>query len=239
MIIYPAVDLMNGRVVRLREGRFDQSTFYAQTPADALRQFAEAGAEWAHVVDLDGARSGAPVQHALIRTLAASSPLKLQVGGGFRTREQVSEMLEAGVERVIVGSLAVKDPDLVNAWIQEFGPSRLVLSLDVRLTGGVPIVAVSGWSESSSLALWDVAARFPEARHMLLTDIGRDGMLGGPNFELLDEAVDRLPDFEIQASGGIASISDLRMLPTDGAIVGKALWEGRFSLEEALSLACA
>jgi phosphoribosylformimino-5-aminoimidazole carboxamide ribotide isomerase len=239
MIVYPAMDLMGGRAVRLRQGRFDQSTTYDLQPANALREFAEAGAEWAHVVDLDGARAGAPVQHGLIAALAEATLLKLQVGGGFRTRDQVRAMLDAGAERVVIGSLAVKDPDLVNAWIEEFGPERITLSIDVKMIGDSPIVAISGWSEDSASTLWDVTGRFPSARHLALTDIGRDGMLSGPNFALLEEAVRRLPGFEIQASGGISSIADLCRLRTAGAIVGKALWEGRFTLGEALSLACA
>jgi phosphoribosylformimino-5-aminoimidazole carboxamide ribotide isomerase len=131
MIIYPAMDLMGGRVVRLKQGRFDDQTTYSPEPAEALATFAEAGAEWAHVVDLDGARAKAPVQHELIASLAQSTQLKLQVGGGFRTRDQVARMLESGVERVVVGSLAVSDPKLVASWIDEFGPEHVTLSLDV------------------------------------------------------------------------------------------------------------
>jgi phosphoribosylformimino-5-aminoimidazole carboxamide ribotide isomerase len=127
----------------------------------------------------------------------------------------------------------------VNAWIDEFGAERITLSLDVRIADGVPNVAVSGWTEASGTSLWDVAARFPTARHLLLTDIARDGMLAGPNFALLDEAVERLPHLRVQASGGVSSIADLERLRTDGAIVGKALWECRIAIEEALSLACA
>ena len=239
MIIYPAMDLMGGEAVRLSQGRFDQATLYDSKPADALLKFAEEGAHWAHVVDLDGARARKPVHHRLIAQLAGSTALRLQVGGGFRTREEVEAMLKAGAERVIVGSLAVKAPDLVNGWIEEFGAERIVLSVDVRMINGAPIVAVSGWSENTNATLWEVAAQFPAARHLLLTDIGRDGMLEGPNFDLTDEAVERLPWLKIQASGGISSIDDLRRLRTDGAIVGKALWEGRFSLKDALSHACA
>jgi phosphoribosylformimino-5-aminoimidazole carboxamide ribotide isomerase len=239
MIIYPAMDLMDGRVVRLRQGQFGESTIYPARPGDALRDFAHAGAEWAHIVDLDGARAGQPLQHERIAGLAALTKLNLQVGGGFRTREHVQAMLDAGVERVVIGSLAVKDAALVNGWIEAFGPDRVALSLDVRMIDDVPIVAVSGWSENSTSTLWDVADQFPAARHLLLTDIGRDGMLSGPNFSLLDEAGQRLPSLQIQASGGISRIADLRRLRTAGAIVGKALWEGRFTLEEALSRACA
>jgi phosphoribosylformimino-5-aminoimidazole carboxamide ribotide isomerase len=237
MIIYPAMDLMGGQVVRLKQGRFDDSTTYSAEPGEALRAFADAGAEWAHVVDLDGARAKSPVQHDLIASLARSTTLKLQVGGGFRTRDQVGRMLEAGVARVVVGSLAVKEPALVGDWIDKFGAEHITLSLDVRVADGVPMVAVSGWTETSGVSLWDVAALHPNARHLLLTDISRDGMLMGPNVELLEEAGERLPHMRIQASGGITSITDLARLRTDGAIIGKAIWDGLIPLEEALSLA--
>ena len=237
MIIYPAMDLMGGRVVRLRQGRFDDATTYSDEPLEALRRFAEAGAEWAHIVDLDGARMREPVQHELIAGLARTSSLRLQVGGGFRTRDQVERMLDAGVARVVIGSLAVRDPDLVRRWIGEFGADRITLSLDVNVVDGVPNVAVAGWTEDTGTSLWDVAAEYPESRHLLLTDIGQDGMLAGPNFDLLEQAVNRLPHLNIQASGGVSSLADLERLTTQGAIVGKALWEGRIRLEEALRLA--
>jgi phosphoribosylformimino-5-aminoimidazole carboxamide ribotide isomerase len=238
MILYPAMDLMGGQVVRLAQGRFDERTTYSADPAEALAAFAAAGATWAHVVDLDGARAGAPVQHDLIASLAAEAPLSLQVAGGFRTRAQIARMFEAGMGRVVVGSLAVKQPDLVRAFLEEFGGERITLSLDVRVVEGVPVVATHGWTEDSGESLWNIAALYPEARHLLLTDIGRDGMLQGPNFELLEEAAERLPHLAIQASGGVSSLGDLRRLRTAGAIVGKALWEGRIDLAEALD-ACA
>jgi phosphoribosylformimino-5-aminoimidazole carboxamide ribotide isomerase len=237
MIIYPAMDLMGGRVVRLQQGRFDDATTYSDEPLEALRRFAEAGAEWAHIVDLDGARMREPVQHELIAGLARTSSLRLQVGGGFRTRDQVERMLDAGVARVVIGSLAVRDPDLVRRWIGEFGADRITVSLDVNVVDGVPNVAVAGWTEDTGASLWDVAAEYPDARHLLLTDIGQDGMLAGPNFDLLQQAVERLPHLNIQASGGVSSLAELERLTTDGAIVGKALWEGRIRLDEALRLA--
>ena len=238
MILYPAMDLMGGRVVRLVQGRFEAATTYSADPTEALAGFAAAGASWAHVVDLDGARAGAPVQHDLLAKLTAIAPLRLQVAGGFRTREQIARMFDSGVGRVVVGSLAVKHPELVTGFIAEFGGDRITLSLYVRLVAGRPIVATSGWTEDSGRTLWEVAALYPEARHLLLTDIGRDGMLGGPNFELLEEAAERLPHLSIQASGGVSSLEDLGRLRTAGAIVGKALWEGRLDLEEAVR-ACA
>jgi phosphoribosylformimino-5-aminoimidazole carboxamide ribotide isomerase len=238
MILYPAMDLMGGQVVRLAQGRFEDATIYPGDPAEALAAFAAAGAEWAHVVDLDGARAGAPVQHDLLCQLGRTAPLKLQVAGGFRTQEQIARVLDAGVKRVVIGSLAVKQPELVRGFLERFGGERITLSLDVRLVGGVPMVATLGWTEDSGRSLWDVAALYPEARHLLLTDIGRDGMLAGPNFDLLEEAGQRLPHLAVQASGGVSSLDDLTRLDTAGAIVGKALWESRIDLVEALR-ACA
>ncbi len=238
MILYPAMDLMGGRVVRLRQGRFDDATAYAADPAEALAEFAAAGAEWAQVVDLDGARAGQPVQHDLIARLAEAAKLKLQVGGGFRTREQIARMIDAGVSRIVIGSLAVKQPELVRAFLAEFGGERITLSLDVKIEGGTPLVVASGWTEASAFSLWDAAALYPEARHILLTDVGRDGMLAGPNFALLEEASEHFPDVDIQSSGGVASLADLSRLRTAGVIVGKAIWEERVTLAEALD-ACA
>ena len=234
MILYPAMDLMGGRVVRLRQGRFDERTTYEAEPAAALQGFAESGAEWAHVVDLDGARAGEPVQHELLEELAGGSALKLQVAGGVRSAEHVARLLDAGAERVVIGSLAVKEPDVTQEMLQRFGPERITLSLDVRVADGTPVVATHGWQADSGFSLWDVAARYPEARHLLLTDIGRDGMLEGPNFALLEDAVTRLPHLAVQASGGVTSLEDLRRLTTAGAILGRAMWEGRIRLAEAL-----
>lgn len=234
MILYPAMDLIGGRIVRLRQGRFDEITFYEATPHEALARFVEAGAEWAHVVDLDGARAGAPAQHGLLADLARSTPLRLQVAGGVRSADHVATLLDAGATRVVVGSLAVRDPEATRALLVRFGAERITLSLDVRVDGGTPMVATHGWQEDSGRSLWDVAALYPEARHLLLTDIGRDGMLQGPNHALLEESVTRLPHLAVQASGGVTSLDDLSRLTTDGAILGRAMWEGRLDLAEAL-----
>lgn len=232
MIVYPAMDLIGGRPVRLRQGRFQEPTFYDEAPADALRRFAAAGAQWAHVVDLDGTRVGEPVQHRAIGDLARASGLKLQVAGGIRTAGHVARLFEQGVARAVVGSLCVTRPELVAAMIESFGPERITLALDVRIEEGEPMVAMHGWQAGSGRSLWEVAERFPQARHLLLTDIGCDGMLQGPNRPLYQEAAERLPHLRIQASGGISSLDDIAHLPTAGAIVGKALWEGRIAPEE-------
>ena len=238
MIVYPAMDLMGGRCVRLAQGRFEDATVYPADPAEALAGFATAGTRWAHVVDLDGARTGTPAQHDLLVRLAADSPVALQVAGGFRDRDSIGRMLEAGVGRVVIGSLAVRDPAATQALFDTFGADRVVLAIDVRIDGGRPMVAVAGWGDTSPLTLWDVAGRYPAARHILVTDIGRDGMMRGPNLDLTARIVARLPEVRLQASGGVARLSDLTDLAAAGAagaVVGKALWEGRFGLEEAIA----
>jgi phosphoribosylformimino-5-aminoimidazole carboxamide ribotide isomerase len=232
VIVYPAMDLMDGRPVRLRQGGFEDPTFYDEAPAAALARFANAGAEWIHIVDLDGTRVGEPVQHRAIGELARESRLKLQVAGGIRSAGHVARLFEQGVERAVVGSLCVTRPDLVSSMIESFGPERITLALDVHVEGGTPMVAMHGWQAASGINLWDVAGRFPYARHLLLTDIGKDGMLQGPNQALYEQATQRLPHLAIQASGGISSLADIAHLSTAGVIVGKALWEGRIAPEE-------
>lgn len=239
MLIYPAIDLRGGRCVRLMQGRFDQETVYDDDPFARLSRFAEVGAEWVHVVDLDGAEVGRAVQHDLISQLASTPGVKLQSGGGVRSAGDIRRLLDGGVGRVVVGSAAVKSPDEVRSWLSEFGPQRVCLALDVRPSKGGWEVAVQGWTEGSGLSLSSALALYPEglARHVLITDVSRDGAMSGPNVELLGETVSLRPDLRIQASGGVSSLEDIRILKNigaDGAIVGRALYEGRFTLEEAL-----
>lgn len=240
MIVYPAIDLRQGVCVRLMHGRFDAVTRYDDDPAARLAAFAAAGAEWVHIVDLDGAEAGRAVQHALIGELAAAIDIRIQSGGGVRSADDVRRLLDAGVDRVVVGSLAVSAPDEVAAWLARFGPERLTLALDVRADGDRYIPALRGWTEAASLDLWTALDRYPPgtARHLLVTDVGRDGALTGPNLDLLGEIVRRRPDLRVQASGGVAALTDLstaRALGCAGAIVGRALYEGRFTLEQALA----
>ena len=240
MIIYPAMDLMGGRCVRLSQGRFDDATTYLADPRAALAGFAAAGASWAHIVDLDGARERSPRQHDLIADLAREAPLQLQVAGGFRERAQLERMFEAGVGRVVIGSMAVQQPDVVNRFIADFGSDRITLALDVNIVDGEPMVATAGWTVTSGQSLWSVADRYPDARHLLVTDISRDGMLAGPNVTLIAEAAKRLPHLAIQASGGVASLGDIRALVATqvaGAILGKARWETHVDLGEVIRLA--
>lgn len=237
MILYPAIDLISGKCVRLAQGDFHRSTTYSDDPSAALAGFAESGAEWAHIVDLDGAREGAPRQHELLSALATGSPLSLQVAGGVRSPEHVATLLDAGVGRVVVGSLAVADPAAFRAMLERFGAERLTLAVDVRLDGDRALVATHGWAEASGRTADDLLGEFPAVRHLLVTDIGRDGMLTGPNVPLIEKLVTGWPHIAVQASGGVATLADLGVLAeigAAGAIVGKAIWEGRFTVAEAI-----
>lgn len=242
MIVYPAIDLRGGACVRLMHGRFDAVTRYDDDPAARLAAFRAAGADWAHIVDLDGAEAGRAVQHDLIGDLAAAIDIRIQSGGGVRSAEDVQRLLDAGVSRVVVGSLAVSDPDAVSGWLQRFGPDRLTLAIDVKADGDRYVPALKGWTEAASVDLWAALDRYPpgSAKHLLVTDVGRDGALTGPNLDLLAEIRLRRPDLWLQASGGVADLSDLtgaRSVGASGTVVGRALYEGRFTLEQALETA--
>ncbi len=240
MIVYPAIDLKDGVCVRLMHGRFDQATQYDERPAARLAAFAAAGATWVHVVDLDGAEAGQARQHALIGELARAVDVRIQSGGGVRSRADVEALLRAGVSRVVVGSLAVTASETVADWLATFGPERITLAIDVKAEGERYIPALKGWTEAADVDLWTALDRYPPGtvRHLLVTDVGRDGALTGPNLDLLAQIVRRRSDLQVQASGGVASLDDLaaaRALGCAGAIVGRALYEGRFTVEQALA----
>lgn len=240
MIVYPAIDLRHGACVRLMHGRFDQVTQYDERPEARLAAFAAAGAAWVHIVDLDGAEAGQARQHGLIGELARAVDVRIQSGGGVRSRADVETLLEAGVGRVVVGSLAVSAPETVADWLAAYGPERITLAIDVKADGGRYVPALKGWTEAAGVDLWAALDRYSPGtvRHLLVTDVGRDGALTGPNFELLAQIVQRRPDLQVQASGGVASLDDLaaaRRLGCAGVIVGRALYEGRFTVDQALA----
>lgn len=241
MILYPAIDLINGECVRLAQGRFDAVTRYDSDPFKRLATFNDAGSQWVHIVDLDGAKAGSPQQHELIGRLAQASKAKIQTGGGVRSRDHVQTLLDAGVAAVVVGSAAVKSPVEVRGWLSDFGKDRITLALDVLPTkdGGFD-AALHGWVEGSGISLWDVLDFYPEgvAQRILVTDVSRDGMLQGPNMQLMQALRERRPDLDIEASGGVRSVGDLKALNAMGiygAIVGKAIYEGLIDLKEALA----
>jgi phosphoribosylformimino-5-aminoimidazole carboxamide ribotide isomerase len=239
MKLYPAIDLLDGRVVRLARGNFDAVTDYDTAPEAVATNFAAAGADWLHVVDLSGARDGTRRQTGALRQLV-NAGLKIQTGGGVRSQEDVAAVLDTGAARVIVGSLAVTAPDLVMGWIERFGPERIVAAFDVRVEDGIAWPTVSGWTRTASESLPDLLRRYAKSglAHALVTDISRDGMLSGPNTELYADLTTQWPGIAWQASGGVSSLDDLVALSkagADGAIIGKALYENRFTLEEAVA----
>ncbi len=241
MIIYPAIDLRGGRVVRLTEGKFDQEKSYGDDPLAVAKGFKAAGATWLHVVDLDGTKDPTQRQTPLVEQLARESGLRVQTGGGIRDEAQVEALLTSGAQRVIVGSLAVREPARVKGWFARFGAQHIILSPDVRLDAtGVPRIAAAGWQETTGVALDDFLNDYliVGLQHILCTDISRDGKLTGPNSALYAQLVQKFPSLQLQASGGVSSLDDLRVLKTTGsagAIVGRALYENKFTLQEALA----
>lgn len=238
--LVPAIDLRGGRCVRLLQGRFDAETVYGDDPGAILDRYRDLGARYVHVVDLDGARDGSQGNRTAIASLAhRHADVAIQVGGGIRTRQTAVEMLELGVQRVVVGSVAVTQPAEVQAWLRDLGADRIVLAFDVRVDerDGTPRLTTHGWKAQTEASLWDTVASYlpHDAKHVLCTDIARDGALTGPNLDLYAEAAKRFPSVRWQASGGVSSGADLVALARTGAasvISGRALLEGRIPAEE-------
>ena len=237
MKIIPAIDLHDGKCVRLYKGDFGKVTHYSDQPLEIARTYAALSVDDLHVVDLDGARTGSQQNARVVRQICTETPLAVQLGGGIRDSARVKYWLENGVTRGVVGSVAVMEPERVAAWFDEFGPDRIVLALDVTLDEGDPVLATHGWTQSSGLSLWDQLDRYSQlgAQHLLCTDISRDGAMSGPNVELYAEILRRYPDMRLQASGGVRDIADIARLKEIGvpaAITGKAMLDGKISAAE-------
>jgi phosphoribosylformimino-5-aminoimidazole carboxamide ribotide isomerase len=238
MLLIPSIDLRGGRCVRLLRGDFAAETRYDLAPHELLLRYRALGATWLHVVDLDGAHDGVLANRPVIVALATQAALRLQVGGGVRSEAVIDDLLRHGVDRVVVGSAAVERPDDVEAWLERFGAERIALAFDVRHdAGGVPRVFTRGWTAATTWTLWESIERYAGAglRHVLCTDIERDGALAGPSLALYREAVNRYPTIAWQASGGVSSAGDLQALAALGvaaAVSGKALLEGRIEPQE-------
>lgn len=236
----PAIDVRDGRVVRLKQGDYAQQTTYAADPLALAQRYARDGAQWLHLVDLDAARVGGFTLAGLIGGIKASTGLRIQAGGGIRTRADIDALHAAGVDRIVIGTLALKDPVLIRAAFADFGPEALTLALDVRADGqGQWLCASHGWTETG-MPLEAAIALYADAglRHVLCTDIARDGVLGGYNLELYRHLRSRWPMLQVQASGGVRTPADVQAvaaLGVSGAILGRALLEGRFSVQEALA----
>ena len=238
MKIIPAIDLRSGRVVRLKQGDYAQETRYEFDAAALAADYADAGAEWLHLVDLDGARSGTFENLRVIEKIAASERLAVQAGGGVRSEDNVQRLFDVGVARVVVGSVAVREPDLVEQWIARHGEDTLCIALDTRFVDGVWTLSSAGWTENSAATLDELAPRYAVAgaRHLLCTDISRDGMLSGPNLDLYAHLATIAPQLSVIASGGVRSAADvqaLRALNLGGVVLGRSLLEGKLTLAEA------
>ena len=239
MEIFPAIDLKNGQCVRLTQGDFATAKIYESDPFLQARKFAEAGSAWLHMVDLDGARDGKMRQIDLVMRIAKETSLKIQVGGGIRDAATINRLLDAGVQRVVIGSLAVKNKTLVHEWIKQFGAQHIILAFDIAYADGEPEVLTHGWQSGSQQTLWDVLDAYEGSglQNILCTDVGRDGMLEGPNLDLYQEIQEYTPALGVLASGGVSGLEDLLKLAAfdiAGAIVGKAIYEGRLDLADAV-----
>jgi len=239
--VYPALDIREGRVVRLLQGDYAKQTTYGDDPLPRAQAFADAGATWMHLVDLDAAKAGGYTLAPLLAQISRQTGLKVQTGGGVRGRDDVARILDAGASRVVIGSLAVREPEAVLRWLQEFGADRLTIALDSRQgEDGAWRLPVHGWTETADVTLDALARRYAEAgmKHLLCTDIARDGMLSGPNIALYTHLARLLPGVAVQASGGVRDVADVHAAKTagcGGAVLGKALLEGRLQLDEALA----
>lgn len=239
MILYPAIDILGGRAVRLLQGEYDQETQYDNDPVDAARRWADGGAEYIHVVDLDGAKAGHPVNLETISRIASAVPCPIEVGGGLRNSDAVAAVLDAGAARVVIGTAALRDPEFLSEVIETHGASKVVVSVDAR--GGK--VSLAGWTESSGVDVADAVADLSKrgVERFLFTPIEVDGMMTGPNMPELAR-VAAATDASVIASGGVGELAHLRTLAdnapanVEGVIVGKALYEGRFGVREAIEV---
>lgn len=232
MKIIPAIDLIDGKCVRLTQGDYDRKKIYNENPVEVAKQFEASGLRYLHVVDLDGAKAGSIQNLATIKKLCTETTLQIDVGGGIKKEEDIRQLFDLGVTQVNLGSIAVKNQDLVSTWLYKFGLDRIIISADVRDEK----IALHGWQEQSDLSIYDFIKLFDEPRLFITcTDIATDGMLSGPNTALYQRIQSTFPDVRLNASGGVRQLSDLDVLKkmkASGVIIGKALYENKISLEE-------
>ena len=243
--VYPAIDVRDGRVVRLRQGDYAIETRYPENPLALAERYANEGSGWLHLVDLDAARSGGYTLMPMLRAIKARTGLKIQTGGGVRSREDVASILDAGADRVVIGALAVREPESVCEWIAHFGAGHIAVALDARADAqGRWQLPTHGWTAQASDAGDDrmeaLLSRYAQAglRHLLCTDIARDGMLSGPNLDLYRRLSALVPGIAVQASGGVRDAADVRAAREagcGGVVLGRALLEARLDLAEAFA----
>ncbi|KTD67932.1 MULTISPECIES: HisA/HisF-related TIM barrel protein [Legionella] len=238
MILIPAIDIQAGRCVRLRQGQFDQVTQFDTLPIERAAYFAQLGAKRLHIVDLDGAQTGTMQQLPLICAMQ-NTGIPVQAGGGVRSLEQAMLCFSSGISNLVIGSIAISNPELTAQIINVINPQHIILALDVRMQERTPIPAIHGWQTTTDRSLWDVVSYYQQLgiKQILCTDIACDGMMQGPNFELYKEAIERFPQIAWQASGGIRNTDDINQLNTLGvsaAILGLTLYQGHLDLKSML-----
>ncbi|MEX1239247.1 MAG: 1-(5-phosphoribosyl)-5-[(5-phosphoribosylamino)methylideneamino]imidazole-4-carboxamide isomerase [Cyclobacteriaceae bacterium] len=233
MRIIPAIDIIDGKCVRLSQGDYAQKKIYSENPLEIAKSFESAGMKFLHLVDLDGAKAGKVMNWNVIETIAKNTALKVDFGGGVKTDEEIQRLFRVGIKQVNLGSIAVKNSALVAGWIETHGPDKIILSADVKNEK----IAISGWLEDSAISIFDFIRDYLTKGicYITCTDISTDGMLQGPNVSLYKRLLDTFPEIKLIASGGVGNINDLDQLKeikVDGVIVGKAIYEGRIKLEE-------
>lgn len=233
MEIIPAIDLIDGKCVRLTQGDYDQKKEYSSNPLEVAQRFADHGIRRLHLVDLDGAKQRTVVNLNVLEQIATHTPLAVDFGGGVQSDEDLQRVFEAGARQVTGGSIAVRQPEVFLGWLNQHGADKIILGADARDR----LVAISGWQEKSTLNVIDFVRDYAEqgVRHVICTDVAKDGLLQGPSFALYDELRTRVPSVQLIASGGITTVDDLRQLKANGlhgAIIGKALYEGKLTLPD-------
>lgn len=232
MKIIPAIDIIDGKCVRLTQGDYAQKKIYDENPVEVAKEFEAAGLKYLHVVDLDGAKVGEVTNWNVIEALANKTNLILDFGGGVKTLEEVERLFQVGIEQINVGSIAVKQPERVKEWLTHFGSTKIILSADVNDER----IAIHGWQEKSELSIYDLISSFGEPlQFVTCTDIATDGMLNGPNLTLYKKLLTEFPVHKITASGGVSSLDDidaLKRIGVDGVIIGKAIYENKISVEQ-------
>ena len=236
MRVIPAIDIIDGKCVRLTQGNYAAKKVYNDDPLKVAKEFEAAGLKYLHLVDLDGAKAGKVTNWSVVETICTATTLIVDFGGGIKTEEELKKLFDAGVNQVNLGSLAVKNPDVVQEWIKKYGADKIILSADVKNEK----IAVGGWIENSAVHITDFISQYVDKHieYITCTDISTDGMLQGPNIQLYQLLLDTFPSIKLIASGGVSSFEDLEQLEktnVNAVIVGKAIYEGRITLDELAS----